>query len=122
MPECSQQNNLLYSLAFPNRRCQLCRRKKSLRDGSFSEEFPRLPLGKIVLLIYLWSMRELRTTASNMSSLLKHSVGNVNAVLRYHCRRDFQERPIIPFSGNVYVVKCDESQFKHKSKVSYVAA
>ncbi|XP_044173176.1 uncharacterized protein LOC122957226 [Acropora millepora] len=97
-------------------RCQLCRRKKSLRDGSFFEEFPRLPLGKIVLLIYLWSMRELRTTASNMLSLSKNSVGNVYAVLRYHCRRDLQDRPIIPFNGNVYVVKCDESQFKHKSK------
>ena len=51
---------------------------------------------------------------------LKNSVGNVYAVLRYHCRRDLQDRPIIPFNGNVYVVKCDESQFKHKSKVSYV--
>ena len=53
---------------------------------------------------------------------LKISVGNVYTVLRYHFRRDLQDRPIIPFNGNVYVAKCDKSQFKHKSKVSYVAA
>ncbi|XP_068747407.1 uncharacterized protein [Montipora capricornis] len=51
-----------------------------------------------------------------MVSLTKNTVGNVYAVLRHTCKRDLQDRPIIPFSGNVYVVKCDESQFKHKSK------
>ena len=97
--------------------------QKVIARWQFFEDFPiLLPLGKIVLLIYLWSMRELRTTASNMLPLSKISVGNVYAVLRYHCRRDLQDRPIIPFNGNIYVVKCDESQFKHKSKVSYVAA
>ena len=38
--------------------------------------------------------------------------------LQHYCGRDLQDRPIIPFGGRVYVVKCDESQFKHKSKVS----
>ncbi|XP_044180040.1 uncharacterized protein LOC122961488 [Acropora millepora] len=64
------------------RRCTACRRKKSLRKGSFFAEFPRVPLGKLVLLIYL----------------------------------DLQIRPITPFGGRVFVVKCDESQFNHKSK------
>ena len=70
------------------------------------------------MLIYLWSLRELRTTASKMLSLTKNTVGNVYGLLRYLCKRDLQDRPVIPFGGNVYVVKCDESQFKHKSKVS----
>ncbi|KAL9982603.1 hypothetical protein ACROYT_G004667 [Oculina patagonica] len=99
-------------------KCNGCRRKKSLRDGSFFAEFPRLPLGKILLLIYLWSLRELRTKAAEMLSLTKNTVGNVYGLLRYYCTRDLQDRPVIPFAGNVYVVKCDESQFKHKPKVS----
>lgn len=32
--------------------------------------------------------------------------------------RPLVDRPVIPLSGRVFVVKCDESQFKHKSKLS----
>ena len=71
-----------------------------------------------MFLIYLWSLRELRKTAAQMLSLTKNTVGNVYGLLRYFCTRDLQDRPVIPFGGNVYVVKCEESQFKHKSKVS----
>ena len=60
-------------------------------------------------------LRELRTTAAAMLSLTKNTVGNVFAVLRHYCGRDLQDRPVVPFGGRVYVVKCDESQFKHKS-------
>ena len=35
----------------------------------------------------------------------------------YLCKRDLQIRPITPFGGRVFVVKCDESQYNHKSKV-----
>ena len=96
----------------------MCHRKKSLRTGSFFREFPRLPLGKLLLCIYFWSVRELRTAVSQMLNLTKNTVGNVYALLRHFCGRDIQDRPIVPFGGRVYVVKCDESQFKHKSKVS----
>ena len=99
------------------RRCGTCRRKKSLRSGSIFSEFPRIPLGKLVLLMYLWSVRELRTAAATMLTLTKNTVGNVYAVLRHYCGRDLQDRPVVPFGGRVFVVKCDESQFKHKSKV-----
>lgn len=87
--------------------------QKSLRTGSFFSVFPRLLLGKLVLLIYLWSERELRSTAARMLSLTKNTVGNVYAVIRHYCARDLNDRPIVPFGGRVYVVKCDESQFKH---------
>lgn len=90
-----------------------------MRSGSFFSEFPRLPLGKLVVLMYLWNVRELRTTAAAMLSLTKNTVGNVFAVLRHYCGRDLQDRPVVPFGGRVYVVKCDESQFKHKSKVTH---
>ncbi|KAM7443768.1 hypothetical protein ABFA07_007489 [Porites harrisoni] len=51
-----------------------------------------------------------------MVGLTRNTVGNVFAMLRYLCKRDLQIRPITPFGGCVFVVKCDESQFKHKSK------
>ena len=53
-----------------------------------------------------------------MVGLTKNSVGRVFATLRFICKRDLVDRPVIPFGGRVFVVKCDESQFKHKSKVS----
>lgn len=55
--------------------------KKSLRSRSFFGEFPRLPLGKILLRVYLWSIRQLRTIAANMLSLTKNTVGNIYALL-----------------------------------------
>ena len=113
------RNNLVFYVFFFFffRRCPVCHRKKSLRNGSFFGEFPRLPMGKILLCIYLWSVRELRTTAASMLGLTKNTVGNVYALLRHYCGRDLQDRPVIPFGGHVHVTKCDESQFKHKSKV-----
>ncbi|XP_074610696.1 uncharacterized protein LOC141865362 [Acropora palmata] len=53
-----------------------------------------------------------------MLNLTKNTVGNVYALLTNYCGRDIQDRPIVPFGGRVYVVKCDESQFKHNSKVT----
>ena len=52
-----------------------------------------------------------------MLALTKNTVGNVYALLSHYCGRDLQDRPVIPFGGHVHVAKCDESQFKHKSKV-----
>ena len=84
---------------------------------AFSGSFPRLSMGKILLCIYLWSVCELCTTAANKLGLTKNTVGNVYALLRHYCGRDLQDRPVIPFGGHVHLAKCDESQFKHKSKV-----
>ena len=111
-------NRFSYLILFFLRRCSRCHCKKSLRNGSLFAEFPRLPLGKLLLLLFLWSVRELRKTAAEMLGLTNNTVGNVYGVFRHYCRRDLQDRPIIPFGGNVYIVKCDESQFKHQSKVS----
>lgn len=98
------------------RRCPVCYRRKSLRSGSFFAEFPRIPLGKILMCVFLWSRRELRTTVADYLRLTKNTVGNIYAVIRHYCGRDLQDRPVIPFGGRLYVVKCDESQFAHKSK------
>ncbi|RMX37412.1 hypothetical protein pdam_00022482, partial [Pocillopora damicornis] len=97
-------------------RCATCRRKRSLRTGTFFREFPRIPLGKLVVLMYLWSHRELRSTVARMLSLTRNTVGNVYAVMRHYCGRDLEDQPVTPFGGRVFVVKSDESQFRHKSK------
>ena len=107
---------LLFFFVFFSRKCSICRRKKSLRTGSFFREFPRIPLLKLLLCIYLWNLRELRKTVARMLSLTNNTAGNTYALLRHYCGRDLQDRPIVPFGGRVYVVKCDKSQFKHKSK------
>ena len=67
--------------------------------------------------IFLWSQRELRTTVADYLRLTKNTIGNIYAVIWHYCGRDLQDRPVIPFSRRLYVVKCDESQFAHKSKV-----
>ena len=79
------------------RKCSMCHRKKSLRTGSFLREFPRLPMGKLLLCIYFWSDCELRTTVAQMLNLTRNTDGNVYALLRHYCGRDIQDRPIVPF-------------------------
>ena len=83
---------------------------------AFLESF-RIPLGKLVVLMYLWSYRELRSMVARMLSLTRNTVGNVYAVMRHYCGRDLEDQPVTPFGGRVFVVKSDESQFRHKSKV-----
>ena len=80
-------------------------------------DFLKIPLKKIFIVIYLWGQRELRSRVSSMVVLTKNSVGRVFATLRFICKRDLEDRPVTPFGRRVFVVKCDESQFKEKSKV-----
>ena len=50
---------------------------------AFSGSFPDYLWEKFsCVYIYLWSVRELRTTAANMLGLTKNTVGNVYALLR----------------------------------------
>ena len=93
--------------------------QKVPKRREFIRRIPKNPIRKTRCSnISLESLRELRTTASQMIGLTRNTVGKVYAVLRHFCKRDLEDRPIIPFGGNVSVVKCDKSQFKHKSKVS----
>ena len=48
-----------------------CRGKKSLREGTFFADFPRIPLKKLLIVIYLWGQRELRSKVSSMVGLTK---------------------------------------------------
>lgn len=117
--DADNNNNNTQYLLFSYRRCLNCHGRKSLRTGSFFVEFARISLGKILVCIYLWSLHELRKVAAQMLSLTKNTVGNIYALLRHYCGRDVQDRPFVPFGGRVYVTKCDESQFNHKSKVTF---
>lgn len=66
--------------------------------------------------MYLWSHLELRSTVARMLSLTRNTVGNVYAVVRHYCGRDLEDQPVTLFGGRVFVVKSDESKFRHKSK------
>ena len=88
------------------RRCTACRRKRSLRTGSFFNEFPRTSMGKILSTIYLWSMHELRATAARMLDMTKNAIGNVYALLRHYCGEDLRDRPIIPIDGRTLDHAC----------------
>ena len=59
----------------------------------------------------------MRSTSANMAGLTRNTVGNVFAMIRQLCKRDLEIRPITPFGGRAFVVKCDESQFQHIAKV-----
>lgn len=72
----------------------------------------------MLTLIYLWSQCVLYSGASDMVGMTKNTVRHVFGMFRHCCMRDLPDRPVIPCDGRVFVVKCDKSQFKHKSMVS----
>ena len=82
-------------------------------------EFPRITLGKMLLLMYLWSQRVLCSRACDMVGLTKNTVGRVFGMLRLCCMRDLQDSPIIPFGGCVFVLKCDEKSVQTQIKGEY---
>ena len=53
-----------------------------------------------------------------MLSLSDNAVGRVFRCLEDVCSIDMGRNPIVPFAGRC-LVKCDESKFNHKPKVSF---
>jgi len=100
------------------RRCSGCRKRWSLRSSSFFTEFPKVPLVMLLKVIYYFipddSQRRILRTLNLRASLVSRICRRLQDV----CSMDLQTRPIIPFGGLGAVVKCDESKFNHKAKVS----
>lgn len=103
----------------PYRRCSGCRKRRSLRANSFFEEYPKVALGKLLLLIYYFTAEDSQRRTALYLSLNPSLVSSIYRRLQDVCSRDLQERPIIPFGGPGTVAKCDESKFNHKSKVTF---
>ena len=107
---------------FPtNRRCSGCRKKRSLRTNSFFEEFPRVPLGTLLLAIYYFVSEDSQRQAGRRLTLSPGLVSKIYRRLQDVCSRDLDERPFVPFGGPGVVVKSDESKFNHKAKVRSLA-
>lgn len=100
------------------RRCSGCRKKRSLRANSFFEEFPRVSLGKLLLIIYFFTAEDSQRRISRHVGINPNLVSRICRRLQDVCSRDLEDRPIIPFGGPGIVVKCDESKFNHKAKVN----
>ena len=106
------------SFFFPiNRRCSGCKKKRSLRTNSFFEEFPRVPLGTLLLTIYHFVSEDSQRQTARRLNLNPGLVSKIYRRLQDVCSRDLDERPFTPFGGPGAAVKCDESKFNHKAKV-----
>ena len=66
------------------------------------------------MLIYFWSMDQSRKSTARMMTMNNNLVCTVFRSLEDACSADIAT---IPFGGTA-VVKCDESKFNHKAKVS----
>ena len=103
---------------FPiNRRCSGCKKKRGLRTNSFFEEFPRVPLGTLLLTIYHFVSEDSQRQTARRLNLNPGLVSKIYRRLQDVCSRDLDERPFTPFGGPGAAVKCDESKFNHKAKV-----
>ena len=108
------RNLLIFSI--PYRQCSSCRKKRSLRSNSFFEEFPKVALGKFLLTIYFFTADDSQRRIARHLGLNPGLVSRICRRLQDVCSRDLQDRSILPFGGPV--VKCDESKFNHKPKVT----
>ena len=102
-----------------HRRCSGCRKKRSLRSNSFFEEFPRVSLGKLLLVTYFFITNTSQRTIARHLGLNPGLISGVCRRLQDVCSRDLHDRPVTPFGGPGAVVKCDESKFNHKPKVMH---
>lgn len=69
------------------------------------------------MLMYFWSMDQSRKSTARMMSVNNNLVCTVLRSLEDVCSADIARNPFIPFRGTA-VVKCNESKFNHKAKVS----
>lgn len=72
------------------------------------------------MIIYFWGEDKLQKKIARNLQLSKETVGRVVRMLKQVCGADLARRPIIPFGGPAFIVKCDESKFNHKAKVNKI--
>ena len=92
-------------------------KKRSLRANSFFGEFPKVSLGALRVIFSFTQDYSQRRMAENVK-LNKNLVSQIRRRLQDFCSMDLQYRPVIPFGGAGAVVKCVESKFNHKAKVT----
>ena len=70
-----------------------------------------------MMLIYLWSTVLSRKQSASMIKVSNNLVCRGFRRLEEVCSVDIGRNPVIPFRGR-FLVKCDESKFNHRAKVS----
>ena len=90
-----------------------------MRTNSFFAQHAKVALGELLLMIYFWSMDQSRKQTSRMMNANNNLVCQVFRSLEDVCSTDIARNPFIPFGGRS-IVKCDESKFNHKAKVSSI--
>ena len=93
------------------------KKKRSLCARRFFEEFPKVALGKLLLVVYVFAREDSRRRISRHLGLNASLASNICRKLQDVCSRDLEGRPFKPFGGPGMVVKCEESKFNHKPKV-----
>ena len=99
------------------RRCSGCRKRRSLRTNSFFVEFPKIPLGTLLRIMFSFVHKESQRRIAETLDLHRSLVSRIYRRLQDLCSVDLENRSILPFGGPGAVIKCDESKFNHKSKV-----
>lgn len=79
--------------------------------------FPRLELGTLLGLVYMWTTEEKQARVSAYWNTGKGAVSAVFRKCRDICGAELRRRPIIPFGGPATIVQIDESKFNRKPKV-----
>ena len=100
------------------RRCSGCKKRRSLRTNSFFGEFPKVSLGTLLRVIFSFTQEDSQKRIAENVNLNMNLVSQICRRLQDFCAVDLQYRPVIPFGGAGAVVKCDESKFNHKAKVT----
>jgi len=100
------------------RRCEDCSKKRSLRTNSVFAEFPKVSLCDLIMLMFFWGEDDLQRKTARKMEVNKNLVSRFFRKLEDVCTDDIINYPFTPFGGPNCIVKCDESKFNHKPKVS----
>ncbi|KAK2557080.1 hypothetical protein P5673_020958 [Acropora cervicornis] len=84
-------------------------------DQQLFEQFPKVLLSKLLMMIYLWLTDLSRRQTANTMKSNNNLMCRVFRRLEEVCSIEIEKKRILPFSGRC-LIKCNESKFNHKAK------
>ncbi|RMX60674.1 hypothetical protein pdam_00021129, partial [Pocillopora damicornis] len=69
-------------------RCRGCRKRRNVRSNSFFEEFPRVPLGKLLQKVHFFSAEDSQRRISRLLDLNASLISKISRHLQDGCPRD----------------------------------
>ena len=98
--------------------CRICKTTKSIRNGSFFSK-SKLTLQKWMIAMLWWTRQYPVIQMSKEAEITEDTACDIYQWLREVCSTKLLNTPII-LGGPGVIVQIDESQFKHKPKVSRI--